>query len=641
MGLESGGVVSVVGGGVPLLSDGVGASTVSSIDSSDLGLVVPVPERDQVVSVFCEVLWGLRPFEDLAKVDWTQVRSGVPKPQVVPANGRVFHPEEATSAVDLSFWWQILPAQVQAFIRVVKAAWPLRAADWEPVFNGDEDWPFVQRVLLDGVALVHPSAVPVPVVCSNYRSFTDNHQACGEVLDSELHRGLVVHAPDWFIPRWVHPLGAVPKKSGKMRIIHDCSAPKGKSLNDQQSFWYVPWASIDDILSSVSPGCAMAGIDLQEYYRNIGVSPACWPLQCYTDASDRVIVDSRLQFGHRMAPEVAMRISALLRRKLEGLFPAKVVAVMDDFTLIHPSHRVCLQSWQGSCGLLSDRLRLPLSKGPGKTEPPSTQKVSLGLAIDSVAMTVSLCPVKLAKLRALCDEYLSLKKVSKRQLDSLLGYLLWVSRVVYAGRTFCHNLRAVRDSLKQPWHRVRVSRWLRTELQWWRDTAPLLNGAQQILPSVPVRWADFQVDACLTGAGGQPGVGIWVQGAYNSLSFGQLQLLYHDVPAADVHISIWEVFAVVVAVRLYADFMAGQFWRVRSDNTQVVSWLMKGDAPPLQVSLWLKELASVSIGLRFRLTAKHIPGAANCMADALSRQQWPAVRAYLKHWIQSRSDLWL
>ena len=115
--------------------------------------------------------------------------------------------------------------------------------------------------------------------------------------------------------------------------------------------------------------------------------------------------------------------------------------------------------------------------------------------------------------------------------------------------------------------------------------------------------------------------------------------MFGDVPGPGVHISVWEVFAVVVAVRLYADYMAGKFWRVRSDNTQVVTWFMKGDAPPLQVSLWLKELASVSIALRFRLTAKHIPAAANCMADALSRQHWDSVHRYLALWVQKQSDL--
>lgn len=93
----------------------------------------------------------------------------------------------------------------------------------------------------------------------------------------------------------MHPLGAVPKKNGGVRIIHDCSAPKGASLNDMQTCAYTPWASIDDILRHVTPGCFLAGVDISEYYRNFPVNPLCWPLQRYADAQGRVIIDSRLQ----------------------------------------------------------------------------------------------------------------------------------------------------------------------------------------------------------------------------------------------------------------------------------------------------------------------------------------------------------
>ena len=171
--------------------------------------------------------------------------------------------------------------------------------------------------------------------------------------------------------------------------------------------------------------------------------------------------------------------------------------------------------------------------------------------------------------------------------------------------------------------------------------APVLNGAQKILPAMPVKWADFQVDASLTWAGGLPCIGIWLQGAYNSLAYADLRQLYTDVPDVSCHISVWEMFAVVVAVRLYAEFMAGRYWRVRSDNTQVVAWFMKGDAPPLEVSAWLKEIASLSIELCFRIGAKHIPGAANCMADALSRQNWSKAMEYLQRWKSSKNDVWV
>lgn len=58
--------------------------------------------------------------------------------------------------------------------------------------------------------------------------------------------------------------------------------------------------------------------------------------------------------------------------------------------------------------------------------------------------------------------------------------------------------------------------------------------------------AEFQTDASLTGASGQPCIGLWLQGAYNSLSYQQLSGLFSYVPPCLVHISIWEMFAVVV-----------------------------------------------------------------------------------------------
>jgi hypothetical protein len=107
---------------------------------------------------------------------------------------------------------------------------------------------------------------------------------------------------------------------------------------------------------------------------------------------------------------------------------------MDDFTFVHPERERCDEIWSASCSFLKG-LGFALSQGPGKTEAPATQKVSLGLQIDSVAMTVSLCPVKLAKLAAACSEILKLTRVSRKQFEKLLGFLRWVRRVIYAGRT--------------------------------------------------------------------------------------------------------------------------------------------------------------------------------------------------------------
>ena len=599
-------------------------------------LIASTCQDEGAATTFVQALWGVQPVHKIWDINW----AGWGLPDCDASVKRVTDPACVTSAVDMAGWWRGLLPHQQQFVDQMRSRWPLSAHVWQPVLGSDPDWPFLSAVLTEGVSIVHPQNVPMVSVARNYASFNECAAACGAVFASELERGLITAAPEWFASQWVHPLGAVPKKNGGVRIIHDCSYPRGASLNDAQSYLYLPWASIDSILQEVTPLCWMAGIDIQEYYRNFPVNPVCWPLQCYRDAEGQLIVDSRLQFGHRMAPEVAGRFSAALQRRLMSEFDASVTAVMDDFTIISPAQDTCLAAWRGSCSRL-ESLGFKLSQGPGKTEPPAHVKVSLGLEIDSVSMTVGLCPVKLAKLRDVCQQCLVSKFVTRKQLEKLLGFLMWVSRVVYAGRTFCHNLQVTMHRLRKPSHRVRVSAWLRSELLWWLNVAPSLNGKHQILPAMPVKWAQFQTDASLTGAGGEPCVGIWLQGAYNSLSYTQLCSCFADVPEKTAHISVWEMYAVVVCVRFYGDYMAGRYWRVRTDNSQVVAWFMKGDAPPHLVSLWLKEMATLSVQLRFRIGAKHIPGAANCMADALSRCAWSVVHTLLQRWAVSQSEEWL
>lgn len=67
---------------------------------------------------------------------------------------------------------------------------------WEARLQ-DPDWPFLARILADGVALVHPGQVPEPWSLSKDSSFNAAAVACQQVIDSELAHGLCVVAPEW------------------------------------------------------------------------------------------------------------------------------------------------------------------------------------------------------------------------------------------------------------------------------------------------------------------------------------------------------------------------------------------------------------------------------------------------------------
>jgi len=97
---------------------------------------------------------------------------------------------------------------------------------------------------------------------------------------------------------------------------------------------------------------------------------------------------------------------------------------------------------------------------------------------------------------------------------------------------------------------------------------------------------------------------------------------------------------VLVCVRLFGDFLAGGHWRVRTDSSSVHGWIMKGDCRDDLRHAFVAEIAATAVAKCFRLTAKHIPGAINCMADALSRGRLDEVSQVLAQWRTTKSDSW-
>lgn len=604
----------------------------------------PVPCRPE--AAVAGYLWGLPNCTSLAGVDLTQLSPAAlsawltAEPMSAAHPFRVSSASGATTALRVPEWWRFLPSDVVSVIELLKARWPLKLHVWQASgFASDADWLFLRSVLEHGVSVCPIDKLPAPFCSSNYMSLLDSVVAASEVLQDELEQGVLFIPPAACTARWVHPLGVVPKKSGAIRIIHDLSAPRGASVNDTQRYWYRRFTMADEFAAMLSPGCFIGRLDLKSYYRHFGINPLFWPLQAFA-VEGRTYFDCRLQFGMRCAPETADRFSAALIRDAQSHGVGKCMAVVDDFTVVDPDEHKCHQQWSWLCNRLQ-HLGFTLSYGIGKTEPPARVATVLGLDYNTVDMTVSLDAAKAAKLSTSVAAVLACKKVRRRQLESLCGFLLWASRVIYAGRSFCHHLGIAARSADRPTHWVYVNRACRRELHWWATVAPGLNGTYPILPAAPCLWKDFQVDASTSGGpGGQPCIGIWICGGYVSLSHDQLAVLFADVPDAAAHINTWELFAVLVCVRLFSDYMAGGHWRVRSDSSSVVGWLMKGSCRDDLRHEYVAEIAATSVSQYFRLTAKHIPGAINCMADALSRGRLDEVSQLLAQWRTTKSDSW-
>ena len=77
--------------------------------------------------------------------------------------------------------------------------------------------------------------------------------------------------------------------------------------------------------------------------------------------------------------------------------------------------------------------------------------------------------------------------------------------------------------------------------------------------------------------------------------------------------------AIYFAAKHWAPSWSGQHIVIHSDNTTAVSILNKGSCKNKVVMGFLRELFWLSAIYNFRITAKHIPGHKNVIADAISR----------------------
>ena len=166
--------------------------------------------------------------------------------------------------------------------------------------------------------------------------------------------------------------------------------------------------------------------------------PLFWPLQAI-ELNGQVYFDTRVQIGMRSAPEVAQRFTSAIVCDAERHGVRNCMAVMDDFTVVNEVFDCHDTDWKWLCARMKS-LGFRLSQGVGMAQPPAQIALVLGLLYDTVAWTVGLNEERLAKLCRLVTEMFSLKKVDKKTLEKLYGFLLWVAKVVFAGRSFCHYL---------------------------------------------------------------------------------------------------------------------------------------------------------------------------------------------------------
>ena len=450
-------------------------------------------------------------------------------------------------------------------------------------------------------------------------SALEHPDVVSDYLKQELLLNRMVVVPESqvpFIQCHISPFGVIPKRSkpGKWRLIVDLSSPANASVNDgiNRDMCSISYVTIDEIVDRIiqmGQGSLLAKVDIKQAYRIIPVHPEDRHL-LGVQWQGSVVVDKVLPFGLRSAPIIFTAVADALQWIMERKGVENVFHYLDDFiTVGPPDSSQCQSNLSGiiqTCKLTGTPLEVE------KCEGPATIITFLGMELDTQLMQIRLPPEKLEKLRHQLLMWEKRKAGKKRDLLSLIGSLQHSSKAVRQGRSFLRRLINLSTTAQHLDNFIRLNVSARSDIKWWSMFATKWNGTSML-----VRFDKENPQISVT----SDASGSWGCGAFE----GSKWLQYQWPPAMDsLHISIKEMIPVVMAAAIWGKEWSGKSVRFWSDNSSVVALLNSGCSREEQLMHLMRCLVFITAKYNFVVSASHVKGTCNDLADALSRNN----RAY-------------
>ena len=290
--------------------------------------------------------------------------------------------------------------------------------------------------------------------------------------------------------------------SERRRVIIDLSWPLGASVNtgiDKNTYlgseFELTFPSVDDItnaLKRLGRGAFLYKVDVSRAFRHIKVDPGDYDLLGLQWNS--TYFDTCLPFGTRHGSQIFQRLSDAVRFIMRQNGHCVIYYIDDYVGLGIPD--AAFRSYQFLIDLTN---RLVLTISEKKLVEPGTRVVCLGVEIDSVQGTISIPEEKLHQVNKAVHEWLRKNVCTKRQLQSILGLLLYIHKCVKPARVFLNRmLELLRASHNT--QRIVLTPDFKCNLRWFVKFLPLYNGVS--LYDHKHVHQTLELDACLTGLGG-------------------------------------------------------------------------------------------------------------------------------------------
>lgn len=499
---------------------------------------------------------------------------------------------------------------------------PLKPEVWKKKLMAHPDQDFVHYIIRGietGFAVGVDCSKEIAPAKRNMQSALTNPELVDKYLQTELELGNICgpFAPGSIEGLQINRFGVIPKKHqpGKWRLITDLSYPEGSSVNDAiaRDMCSMSYISVHDVANAavrLGKGSLIAKIDIKSAYRLVPVCPQDrkW---LGVKWRDHVYIDCKLPFGLRSAPKIFNALADALEWVAHRAGVDHIFHYLDDFAVVGPPQPSTCGGYLEILAETCKNMGVPLA--PEKQEGPSTTITFLGIEIDSIKQELRLPREKLDRLGQLVHEWEGKKACTRQELESLIGTLQHACTVIGPGKSFLRRMITLLKVASRRHHHIRLNRDFKSDLLWWKHFAVHWNGSSLIVTEISTR-VEFA-----SNASGNWGCGAWWQMCWFQLPWNEF--------SRRLQIAVKELIPIIIAALLWGSkYWAGKYVVARCDNGAVVAIInSRHSKDPLLMQL-LRCLFFIEAYCNFSLTAVHIPGTHNTLADDLSRNRLHSYR---------------
>ena len=445
-----------------------------------------------------------------------------------------------------------------------------------------------------------------------------------EIVDNKIKKELSLnrisgpyHNPP-FPDMVISPIGVIPKKQpGTFRMIHHLSYPKGLSINHGISRQYtsVHYHTVDDaidILSKLGPLTFMAKTDIEAAFRIVPIARQYHHLLGFK-WRDQYYYDKMLPMGLSISCKIFECFSTSIQWIAQNhLSISHMLHILDDFFIAEKTEQECSRHLNNFTNLCST-IEIPLA--PEKTEGPLQILSFAGIELDTKLMEARLPLEKINKYLCRVQEIKNKKKVTLRELQSIIGSLNHCCYIIPAGRAFLRRLIDLTIGITDPHHHVRLNNGTRADLRMWEEFLTQFNGSAFFQHRT---WINNETLHLYTDAAQSIGYGAicgieWFCGVWPE-------------EWKKYNITFLEFYPIVASVDSWGYKISNKRITIFTDNQALTFILNKLTSPDKKIMILIRLFVKLCMQYNILFHAEHVPGADNGVADALSRLQFQEFR---------------